>query len=868
MKQIYLTKIWKCFASVLLLSMVLPLSSQCYAQSEPFNCDYSAYLFQYSDVYAIDLASGRSYLVAEEIVPDKINAAAYNPTDGYIWGYLSSPSKSIVRIGKDFSTDIYTIPELEAGNKYVGAINADGIYYFRSGSSTYFSVDLNDDSATYLNYLGSQQLSKNISIHDWAFNALDDKIYTVEKGTNKLYRITAETGEVEDLGVVPILAGLNYTFGAVYFDAAGNFYVSANQSGSVYIINEVQNVTSGQISSNIFAYGPASASNDGARCPTAPVPQEDCANGVDDDGDGLIDCDDPACSGISECPVTYTASSGNDGGLESNDRLAQQIGRRNYMRAKDGYAFDQASAKRVKRGASYMKRGTTAKNSISLKTLAPLGVINESEIIESSAEDLLNLTNASEIYSVDYLKDDASVAALMVIKTEDQVYEHSKFICDRFLGAELLSVSTLQIREQNFIKSIIKQPNGEREFALTFSARLDANDHFVVESHWNIDAYRKDALYYNFQIWSNSIDDLIVLGEEVLDLLEVNSPIDAYSASTPPPVFVKSAQYKNGKVLLHLVNNNDAKNLRLEGGMKRSETSVTESVQVSTAVDGYLPTLSVNTGNLFDLGFRISTGLGDTPDDLFVADAPWGLDDSADGSIAETYEVLPADGPYMGDGYPIERNISLQGTTDSYLGVYRALSPRFSAVDLSEYGKLGFEASGTGVLEVKILKGNGQTFSTTVDLSTAKQTFNLNSDDFKDAAARSTDFADIKVLSFNLVALNGYAEAKGMELSNIAFNNNAEAPKFIDEDHNKAILNPNPMVTTSELYFYEEQAGTYTFNLYNLAGKQMRSHYQEGDTYAGQNVITVDRKSLSSGLYIYSLKSSTEKTWTGRLIIN
>ena len=144
----------------------------------------------------------------------------------------------------------------------------------------------------------------------------------------------------------------------------------------------------------------------------------------------------------------------------------------------------------------------------------------------------------------------------------------------------------------------------------------------------------------------------------------------------------------------------------------------------------------------------------------------------------------------------------------------------------------------------------------------------MNSDDFKDAAARSTDFADIKVLSFNLVAINGYAEAKGMELSNIAFNNNAEAPKFIDEDHNKAILNPNPMVTTSELYFYEEQAGTYTFNLYNLAGKQMRSHYQEGDTYAGQNVITVDRKSLSSGLYIYSLKSSTEKTWTGRLIIN
>ena len=32
-------------------------------------------------------------------------------------------------------------------------------------------------------------------------------------------------------------------------------------------------------------------------------------------------------------------------------------------------------------------------------------------------------------------------------KTENGVYEHTKFICDRLLGAELLSVSTIELVE-------------------------------------------------------------------------------------------------------------------------------------------------------------------------------------------------------------------------------------------------------------------------------------------------------------------------------------------------------------------------------------------------------------------------------------
>lgn len=99
-------------------------------------------------------------------------------------------------------------------------------------------------------------LSQAITNHDWAFNAADNMLYTVEKFSNILYRIDPTNGNVQALGVVPILAGLNYTYSAVYFDVDGNFYVSANQTGTVYVIYSVQNVTSTlDMQSNFFAFG-------------------------------------------------------------------------------------------------------------------------------------------------------------------------------------------------------------------------------------------------------------------------------------------------------------------------------------------------------------------------------------------------------------------------------------------------------------------------------------------------------------------------------------------------------------------------------------------------------------------------------------
>lgn len=844
-----------------------------YAQEDPFNCDYNAYLFQYNDIYALDLASGNSYLVKENITSGNINAVGYNPADGYIWGSLSTPSKSIVRIGKNFSTEVFYIPELPTSNRYVGDVREDGIYYLKPGGSTFYLVDINPNSSNYGKFQSTKTLSQNLNIHDWAFNAVDGMLYTVEKKTNILFRIDPESGVVLNLGVVPVLEGLNYTFGAVYFDVEGRFYVSANQTGIVYVVNDVQNLENGSaIVSNLFAFGSSSSLNDGARCPTAPVPQEDCANGIDDDGDGLTDCDDPACSGIAECPtIDLEVSTGNQGGLESNDRLSSLINKRNYLRSKSNYTFNKARAKKVVKTKSYKK--TASKSStFSLKDLIPLDVISETEAIESSPADLIQITNATELFSVDYIKDNKTVAVILATKTENGVYEHTKYICDRLLGAELLSVSTIEIKGQTFIKSIIKNSDGSKEFVLSFSGRLsNETKNFTIESHWNIDKYTPNETFYNFQIWTNKVDDLITLGEETIELFEAQRPISDYNNSTPPPVFVKKGKYIDGALELEIVNTNRAQNIVFDAGFKRTESSETEYANKTIALDGdYITTLRINTGNIFDIGFRIENDTNQTPDDLFMSDGPWGVDDSSEDTTVTSFTISQNNQIYTAGGYNVERNIALTANTKSYVAAYRAFTPRFKAVDLSHFDVLEFDAHGTGDLEITILKEGinswDNQFRTTIKLTKNERHYTIPLAHFISKNTEDINLTDAVSMVFTMSSNGIDTVTKEMNLNNINFSQGVLNTDNEVIKENETLLYPNPMRSKTEIHFYSEVNTTSKIDVYNINGNLIKSLSIE--TESGNNSIPFFRSGLSSGLYFVKISNDYRTYDTKKMIVN
>ncbi|WP_411893327.1 DUF6923 family protein [Winogradskyella sp. A2] len=856
--------------NILLLVTILITGLQIKAQDVPFNCDYNAYLFQFNDVYSIDLASGNSYLVAKDVTPGNINAAAYNPADGFIWGSLSSPSKTIVRIDKNFATTTYYIEELPTNNRYVGDVNAEGIYFLKGGGTTYYKIDLNPDSTYYTQHQATASLSQNISIHDWAFNAVDGQLYTVEKNTNKLYRINPVNGQVTSLGVVPILEGNNYTYGAVYFDADGRFYVSANQTGTIYVIQNVQNVNDVEdMDSNLFAFGPSSSSNDGARCPTAPVLQEICDNGIDDDGDGLIDCQDPSCSGYGMCDILQPPTSGgNDGGLESNNRLSEQINKRNFNRVKTGYSFDKTSAPRITKGLSYAKRN----GDFTIEDFIPLNIIGETETINSTPADLLSITNATDIFAVDYMDNDIPYASILALKTEDGVYEHTKYICDRLLGAELISVSTIDINEQPFIKSIIKNVDGTYEFVLSLSAKVVNNDtNFAIESHWNLDQYEENVTFYNFQIWANTVDNLYLLGEEVINLLTIEKPISGFNNSAPPTVFVRKGKYNNGNLELQIVNTNATESVSLDAGYRTTETNEFENLNSTlTLGEQYITNHTIETGGLFDIGFRIGDGIA-TPDDLFMSDGPWGIDASQEGTNVSQYNVTQNTIDFEEDEFPIERNVELRASTNSYVAAYRALTPRFKAVDLTDYNSLKLSAKGTGNLEITFVKqGISQwedQYKTIIALSGQMQDYVLPISEFTSATSSNLLLDDVVTIVFTMVSEDGTAVSKYVSLNNLRLSQ--DTVLSLEEEAivaNTIKVYPNPMSAQAEIQFTVSQNETLQFVIYNQLGKQVFS--TTFNAVAGHNRLTIHRNQLSTGLYFCKLISNQNNFNSLKLIIN
>jgi len=836
-----------------MLFIISIYSAAMYAQDNPFNCDYNAYLFQYNDVYALDLASGSSYQVGEDIVEGRINAAGYNAADGFIWGTLSTPSKSIVRIGKDFSTTTYTIDELSSAGLYVGDVNSEGVYFVKGAGATYYKIDLDPESESYAQHLATEDLTLDINIHDWSFNAVDNQLYTVEQKTNILYRINPTNGQVEALGEVPILSGLTYTYGAVYFDSEGRFYISANQTGTIYMIRNVQDIeTVFDIDANFFAFGPSSSSNDGARCPTAPVQQEICDNGVDDDGDGLVDCDDPSCSGYGVCEIITPPTSGsNSGGLESNSRLSEQINARNFQRAKNSYKFDSAKAKRVKRNESYATRDP--ESGLSLENFVPLNCIHEDEAIEASPTDLINITNATEVYSVDYLKDSKSVASVLALKTESGVYEHTKYICDRLLGAELISVSTLIIKDQEFIKSIIKNEDGTFEFVLSFSAQVAKDEGtFMVESHWNLDKYKKDVTYYNFQIWSNSIDDLYTLGSEVLKLLEVQKPISRYENSSPPNVFVRKGKYNNGSLELEIVNNNRTESVFFEAGLRSTETADFESMSSVIELSGdHITRRSIRTDNIFDIGFRIGDGIG-TPDDLFLSDGPWGIDASRERTTVSKYNIVQNDFEFDAEDFAIERNVELSATTDSYVATYRALTPRYKAVDLTGYNSLNLSAQGTGTMEITLVKecveNWDEQYKTYIELTEDMKDYSISISDFSSHNQDEIELNDVVTMVFTLVSETGEIVTRSMELQDIRFTNEfVLSAATQDSELKKVMAYPNPMSSSTSIKFYTDKSEDAQLVIFDQLGK--RIFQKNFKSVVGENNINVLRQDWPTGIY-------------------
>jgi len=255
----------------LLLSGMLLCCSQV-VLADAFNeCPSRAFLTQdaVAKTYGINLVTGDYGLLQDDMgTKSKVNATGFNPNDQYLygWGYEKHVP---VRIHSDFTveylTDVENITPSKS-NFYVGDVSlTNNTYYvYRGGEENgLFAISLDESSENFhkmIRVVDGKTLS--LKIFDIAFHPSNGDAYTVDK-FGKLHRLNVKDGTSKELADV----GVTGTFGAVYFDVDENLYISSNKDGHIYKIS----IGTEDYKAKLFAIGPSSSVNDGARCALAPV---------------------------------------------------------------------------------------------------------------------------------------------------------------------------------------------------------------------------------------------------------------------------------------------------------------------------------------------------------------------------------------------------------------------------------------------------------------------------------------------------------------------------------------------------------------------------------------------------------------------
>jgi LruC domain-containing protein len=251
-------------------------------------CPSKAFLIQgtNSTVYGVNLVSGSYDNFADDVGPaDKFNGVGFSVHDRYIYGWDYNRG-NVGRLGKDYQLEPINAEGFPEINFYVGDVSVfENTYYVYKKGIDYglYSVSLDTGSSDYLKakkIINGSELS--INIFDFAFHpnknnelGIDKNIAFSVDNKGDLHKINARTGDSQNIGNTGVFG----TFGAVYFDVEGNFYISRNSDGHIFMVN-----INNPVDTVLFAYGPNSSNNDGARCAIAPI--------IDESEEPTVDFDD------------------------------------------------------------------------------------------------------------------------------------------------------------------------------------------------------------------------------------------------------------------------------------------------------------------------------------------------------------------------------------------------------------------------------------------------------------------------------------------------------------------------------------------------------------------------------------------------
>jgi hypothetical protein len=563
------------------------------------------------------------------------------------------------------------------------------------------------------------------------------------------------------------------------------------------------------------------------------------------------------------CPTTVGTgdggtSSGNNGGLESDGCLANAIAGRNFQRAKTPSVSYDNPAK--------MEAFTAPKGNLSVRNDVELTqYISEAPFYEpeikafiSTPKDLLGVTNAQKVLSVDYFDGatNARRAAVLTTKTADKVYDHTKVICDRLTGSTLIGAETILIDSMPFVRYTLQREDGIFEYAINFSIHKTSATTANVVSRWS-----------TYQVWADAPHMSQRATEAILEKFKAGHTLTSLGNAVVPQVFVKKGSYDNGILNLTIHNPLNAKSLTIKGNAANSETGGREDFTKQITLSGALTeTVEVYVGSIFDMGFTVRNDKSTDFDALYFADGAWGLEYDKKKTTVEKYHIeagLPTTGNNI---FTVERNPSVKAQSSDYVSLFRALRPTGKAADMSAYSTLTFKGTGEGVAEIVLVKESikdwAKQYRAEISLFDEKQAYNLPLSIFTNGTSETLKANDITHVVFTLNNKTKQVKTLEIALENVVFDNNNNRTTTFSSETLTAY--PNPATAQTTVAFTMPERGFAYVALSNMQGQTLIESNKE--FAKGANMMPLDLAGLPSGVYVATVMTGKSKLMTKILI--
>jgi hypothetical protein len=554
-----------------------------------------------------------------------------------------------------------------------------------------------------------------------------------------------------------------------------------------------------------------------------------------------------------------------DGGLESNGSLANLIAKRNFKRKKEGNSLNKKDLQ-----SKFNKNLLNKKTNSLIDYLPETGMYYTETANVSSPNDLLGITNASEIFSVDYYQGPTRVSAVLATATKGSIYDHSKVICDRLNNSSLEDVRTVVTRGHQIISSKIKRPGGEVEFTLSFSIKLNSTENELF-SFWNIDQY-PEGDFQNFQIWGSSFSQVFSIANFILDKhTEYSGLISKTLDNVVPKVFVKSGSYSNGSINLKIINKTKEKSINFIGNIAKTEVSERSDISDTFSLSGsYYDELSIETGVLFDIGFSLQTSTSVQKDALYLADGPWGLDYLKELATVNDFSVDVTERVYEEDMYEVDRNASVSGEVKGNINLFRHILPGDQTLDVTNYSFLNFSIINNEPLEIIIMQEEDREWENRIryiipsNLEEKEHVISFN--DFLDGDGKTVEITNIKTIVFSMIGDYTNFKPFNISIKDLTFsgNNVLEVEEFNSEESIKLINYPNPFTNTTTLSL-PESSEFIEIKVFDLLGRTV--DFQKIILENAKTKVQYRSPELKVGIYKYILKDDRNKVHSGTFII-